>query len=116
MVDKITDIDGYLNLYKKRINLKTRCQYYNYKGIYFLYKDDVVVYVGMSSYSIFNRIWEHQKTKKFDSVYFIETNNVFTKENLFVGEYVYINIFNPKYNKIGKNFDYSDYINDFVNI
>jgi len=109
-------ISDYLELYKKRVNLKSRCKQVNYKGIYFLYKDNVVVYVGMSSYSVFSRILEHRKTKRFDSVYFIEIPNGFVCENLLLGEYVYINIFNPKYNKIDKNYEYSEYLNYFLDV
>ena len=109
-------ISDYLELYKKRVNLKSRCKQVNYKGIYFLYKDNVVVYVGMSSYSVFSRILEHSKTKRFDSVYFIDIPNGFVCENLLLGEYVYINIFNPKYNKIDKNYEYSEYLNYFLDV
>ena len=120
MVECVNNMDSYLKLYKGRLNLANEnksfvycSDYYKKKGIYFLVKNEVVVYVGMSNYSIHHRVDCHQNRKKFDSVFFIDLKN---SDSLRVAEYVYINIFNPKYNKIDKNFEYSDYINDFNNL
>ena len=119
MVNNVTVMEDYLKLYQNRLQLPKQTGleydycYYRKKGIYFLMNNNEVVYVGMSNYSIHNRLNEHIKTKKFDNVFFIDLKN---SNTLDVAEYVYINIFNPKYNKIHKNFEYSDYMNDFINL
>jgi len=120
MVESVNNMDSYLKLYKGRLNLANEnkelvyvSDYYKKKGIYFLMKNEVVVYVGMSNYSIHHRIDSHKRNKEFDNVFFIDLKNC---GSLNVAEYVYINIFNPKYNKMDKNFEYSDYINDFNNL
>ena len=113
---EVTTIEDYLYLYTKATllsDLVINEWFYRKKGIYFLYIKDVVVYVGMSNYSIHSRIWEHKKNKRFESVKFIELNQ---KEDFRVAEYVYINIFNPFYNVIDKNFEYDDVLDARYNL
>tara|TARA_R110000772_G_scaffold187481_1_gene298656 strand:+ start:279 stop:638 length:360 start_codon:yes stop_codon:yes gene_type:complete len=119
MVKSVTKIEGYLDLYKNRLKLPKETgreysyPYYRKKGIYFLMNSNEVVYIGMSNYSIHSRVNKHRQTKKFDNVFFIDLKN---SNYLDICEYVYINIFNPKYNKVHKNFEYSEYLNDFINL
>lgn len=77
--------------YLKRIDISQPCY------VYFLLKDSNVVYVGQTSSAWPLRILQHYKdeTKKFDDVWFIETD----KTSLNWIEQKYINEFKPIYNK-----------------
>ena len=64
-------------------------------GIYFLCKEDSIVYVGQSI-SIYSRVYEHKKSgiKDFDSVFAIPCE----KEKLSKVESAFIYLLKPKYN------------------
>ena len=123
-VKEINTVDNYLKWYHKDAIIITNSEIdksrgiydYKHRGIYFLLHKDIVVYVGLTTYSITSRIIKHKCNKKFDLVKYIPiTERQFFsyndyKEQLKLGEYVFINIFNPLYNKQNKNFEYS---NDF---
>ena len=66
--------------------------------VYFLTKNDEVVYVGQSSNKIGNRILDHarQNKKEFDSAYALRVEN---REQLNIIEGFFINKFSPLYNK-----------------
>ena len=68
---------------------------HNFKGnyIYFLLKDNVVVYVGQTTQGV-QRIFAHCNDKVFDSFNMIECS----KKKLDETEAYYITKFNPKYN------------------
>tara|TARA_R110000803_G_C11733969_1_gene290044 strand:+ start:44 stop:496 length:453 start_codon:yes stop_codon:yes gene_type:complete len=119
-VQEISTVDDYLNWYYKDTIIITDSEIdksygtYNYKqrGIYFLLHKDIVVYVGLTTHSVTGRVHKHQRNKKFDLVKYIPitekqffSDNEY-KEQLMLGEYVFINIFNPFYNKQSKNFEY----------
>lgn len=72
-------------------------EYKDICGIYFLMKDDEIVYVGQSQ-SIYSRLYSHNKdiNKKFDKYYYTEVSN----NELDDKESEYIFKFNPIYNKI----------------
>jgi len=58
-------------------------------GIYFLYQDDVLVYVGKSN-SVISRLCEHEKSKDFNKAYFLpggklKHNEILELENMFIG-------------------------------
>jgi|11_taG_2_1085331.scaffolds.fasta_scaffold01097_16 hypothetical protein len=94
-------IDDYIKLYNN--NAKDISYAYNINaGIYFLIKDNIVVYVGMSRWSVKQRCEQHWD-KQYNRVKYICINR---DDNIELAEYVYINIFNPKYNKIHKNYEY----------
>ena len=115
----VKDIEGYLYLYKNKIKLKyveKHCildgtGYEKKTGVYFLIKNKKVVYVGKSERCIHSRILSHYGKKKFNDVYIIEITPYFA--NIDIAEYVYINIFNPIYNTINKNFEYKSELNKF---
>ena len=99
-------IKDYIELYKTAKEIK--CKHYSNcengkKGVYFLLKKDEVVYVGMSKYSIEQRLYKHNLDKEYDYAKFIEIN---LKDDIDTAEYVFINIFNPIYNKKNKNNEY----------
>lgn len=78
--------------------------YIKKQGVYFLFKDNVIVYVGKSINSIQGRLFKHKysSNKEYDKATYIEVEKedfdlVKTMED------VYINIFNPFYNKQLKN-------------
>jgi len=104
-------IEDYIELYKEALPIKPLKpfgwddDYLKRTGIYFLFKDDVVVYVGKSNYSIQQRLFTHKLNKKFDYAKYIQVNRMVDLNN---AEYVYINLFNPFYNKTLKNNDYFD--------
>ena len=64
--------------------------------IYFLLKDDNLVYVGKSNNNIFARINSHIKDKEFDSAYYTAISS---EELLDEYEKKYIVKYKPKYNK-----------------
>lgn len=63
--------------------------------IYFLLKDNQVVYIGQTN-NIFNRIKGHQKNKEFNNVAYITT----TKDKANYLENYYIIKYEPFYNKL----------------
>ena len=67
------------------------------KGVYFLIKDDEIVYVGQST-NIFARVTSHSRTKEFDSFTY-ELKPKATSFELDQLETKYIGKFTPKYNK-----------------
>ena len=73
-----------------------------------------VIYVGKSQRCINNRVINHKKNKDFDDVYFIHITPY--SANIDIAEYVYINVFNPKYNVIDKKHEYKEYLTDFLKI
>jgi hypothetical protein len=62
-------------------------------GVYFLIKDESVVYVGQSI-NIMNRVAEHNKSKDFDTFTYVQCK----RENLNQIEAMYIQRLKPKYN------------------
>ena len=64
------------------------------RGVYFLFDDDELVYIGQSE-NILSRIASHLNDKRFDSYNFIECQY----GNLDALEAKYILKYNPKYNK-----------------
>ena len=66
--------------------------------IYFLLKNNKVVYVGQTN-NIFNRIKEHKKNKDFDNVAYITT----TKNKVNYLENYYIIKYEPFYNELSTN-------------
>ena len=115
-------IEDYLELYKNKSKLKNipfdnivNDYYYEKQtGVYFLMKNNNVVYVGKSQRCINNRVINHKKNKDFDDVYFISITPCFA--NIDIAEYVYINVFNPKYNVIDKKHEYKEYLTDFLKL
>lgn len=84
------------------------------KGIYFFWLKDAIVYIGMSETSIENRIFsnrghieENVKAFEYYSYY-----NVLNVDNIRELEIFLINIFNPHYNIVSKNFNYEDKLNE----
>ena len=115
-------IGDYLELYKNKSKLKNILfdnvvNDYDYEketGVYFLMKNNNVVYVGKSERCINNRVIKHKKNKDFDDVYFISITPCFA--NIDIAEYVYINVFNPKYNVIDKKYEYKEHLTDFLKL
>jgi hypothetical protein len=120
----IETVDDYLNWYKKdAITIK---DYNNYgyrgdgihqQGIYFLLYKNIVVYVGMTGYNVYSRVSEHTQNKKFDLLKYIPigwqdfATDLNYNEQLRLGEDVFINIFNPFYNKQNKRYEYNTALN-----
>jgi hypothetical protein len=83
------------------------------KGIYFLWLNNAIVYIGMSEKSMTNRIfgnggWDghiQENTKAFNYYSYYNVSNVDDIREL---EIFLINIFNPYYNVVSKNFNYED--------
>lgn len=70
-------------------------------GVYFLLKDNEIVYVGTSDKDCTLRISIHKKDKDFDKYYILECKDKKKREFL---ESEYIFKFSPKYNRsISKN-------------
>ena len=67
------------------------------KGIYFLIKDNEIVYVGKST-NVFSRVTAHTYGKDFDSFNY-ELYPDYSKNELLEIESEYIAKFTPKYNK-----------------
>lgn len=63
-------------------------------GIYFLYKDNIIVYIGQTHKGI-SRVFEHIKEKDFDAYSFLPSN----KDELDILECKYIRNLKPRYNK-----------------
>lgn len=62
-------------------------------AVYFLIRDEKIVYVGQST-NVHARIAEHQKSKQFDRINFIEC----PEDHLYQLEKMYIQRFNPEMN------------------
>lgn len=84
---------------KEGITGRLRCSNFFVRGIYFLYRDDKVVYVGQSKKSVMERITTHQidKTKYFDSFHIEEYKDI-TDKALNMKEKKYIKKYKPEYN------------------
>ena len=118
---EITTVKDYLNWYKKDTIILSDYSYHTLKtglykeGVYFLLYKDVVVYVGMSTYCIEQRIEKHMYNKKFNLVKYIPISRFRPykewKEQIRLAEYVFINIFNPFYNKQSKHNEYHSFLN-----
>lgn len=65
-------------------------------GIYILYNESGIVYVGKSSICIKNRVAAHNHDKKFDKVEIFE---ITSKADMNVAELYLISRYSPKYNK-----------------
>lgn len=114
---KYFNINQYLPYIKKHKNKKHNDEVsviFNIKhinnsllqGIYRLYKDEKIVYIGQSN-DINNRIEEHKRDKIFDSYDYCEINS---KSDRSIYELYYIAKYKPLYNKEGK------YEDDICNI
>ena len=112
-MNEVGKIEDYIELYKKALFIQPlkpfgwQDDYIKETGIYFLFKDDVVVYVGKSNYSVRQRLLTHKLDKKFDYAKYISISRTVDLNN---AEYVYINLLNPFYNKTLKNNDYFDVV------
>ena len=69
-------------------------QYVPPQGVYFLYNNRQLVYVGQTN-DILRRISEHSKSKRFDDWRYVECDNETTREAL---ECLLIYMLKPKYN------------------
>lgn len=76
-------------------------QDYRKPGIYFLYKDDILVYIGVTK-NIYVRILEHSfdVKKDFDSFKTFKDETDFDYTSLEIVEVFLINCLTPKYNKL----------------
>ena len=81
-------------------------------GVYFLIKDERIVYVGKSS-DVYKRIGQHVKTKEFDRITVVECSETDVSRL----EAMYIDKFKPILNIYGKsgNSSYSK-IDDFIEV
>jgi len=68
----------------------------NLKGIYLLYKDTNIVYVGKSNCCMLSRIRSHKQDKEFNTVEFYEIAN---QPDIDVIELYLINLYSPIHNK-----------------
>ena len=68
--------------------------------VYFLLKEEVVVYVGQTTAPWPSRILQHlnEKEKDFDDVWYLEVDNPSMSEI----EKAFIKMFRPKYNRANK--------------
>lgn len=80
------------------------------KGIYFLYIGSVVVYVGKSTSCIEARLYKHKYSKEFNYVRVIELADY--GNAIHSAEMFYINMFNPTYNILDKEYTYDYLLND----
>lgn len=85
-------------------------------GVYFLWLNDVIVYIGMSQSSINDRIFGggwgghiHDKNKMFNYYSYFNLENYFEIRQ---HENFLINLFNPYFNIMEKNFRYEDNLNN----
>ena len=120
----IETVDDYLNWYKKDAiiikdynNTSYRGDGIPQRGIYFLLYKNIVVYIGMTGYNVYSRVSEHIQNKKFDLLKYIPIDwgsfaaDLNYREQLRLGEDVFINIFNPFYNKQNKRYEYNKALN-----
>ena len=89
---------------------------YNITGIYFLIKDNVIVYIG-KAFDISSRIRAHiiEDKKDFDEIRYVEKEI----DDLDLSENYYISLYNPKYNKTHsqKCENYNRYLKgDYLNL
>ncbi len=70
-------------------------------GLYFLYKEDILVYIGVSK-NVYVRILEHsfEGIKSFDSIKVLMSPEVVEHNVTEIMEVFLINKFTPKYNKL----------------
>ena len=101
-MEKIINELDFENIFKevfelKRLTNKNECT--GKSGIYFLFEDDIIVYIGITK-NFHNRIYEgrtsHIESKQFDSYSILPIK----KENYILEklEDILINFFNPEYN------------------
>lgn len=85
-------------------------------GLYYLYKDDVVVYIGVSK-NIYVRVLEHcfEEAKEFDSIKVDTFDGAFNQTLLEVFEVMLISKQKPKYNKLVVN-DLFSYYNSLPSV
>ena len=98
------NINLILNVAKKSIGKSSVYMTYDMQAyVYLLIKNNEIVYIGHSTCS--NRIGVHQKTKDFDSVYFLPFTNKLCHETI---EYILIKHFKTKYNycQVAKKYHY----------
>jgi hypothetical protein len=85
-------------------------------GVYFLWLNDVIVYIGMSNSSIDDRIFGggwgghiHDTNKIFNHYSYFNLENYHEIRSY---ENFLINLFNPYFNIMEKNFGYEDKLNE----
>ena len=71
------------------------------RGVYILYDDKEVVYVGRSS-NIISRVGNHTRNKEYDTVKYIAIDNI---ELIGIVESIYVAMLRPKYNMINADLD-----------
>ena len=72
------------------------------KGIYILYENDTIVYIGKSNHNMLNRIRTHNIDKYFNKC---EMYNIDNEADISILELYMINKHKPIYNKDGKSVD-----------
>lgn len=94
------------HVHNKKIRMTFYVDDYFIKGIYFLYKDKTIVYVGMSETNVFNRICSHylENSKAFDS-FSIRNYEDSSKMELLSIEASLIKKYSPIYNIIHNGID-----------
>ena len=120
----IATIKDYINWFKKDAiiikdynNTGYRGDGIPQRGIYFLLYKNIVVYIGMTGYNVYSRVSEHIQNKKFDLLKYIPIDwgsfaaDLNYREQLKLGEEVFINIFNPFYNIQNKKYEYKNALN-----
>jgi hypothetical protein len=116
MIVELIKTKKYQDLFNHVYNLKKYKKYDNKKienksGIYFLWRGDVITYIGISQ-EIYNRIYDsrtpHIHSKDFDFVSFeeIDMNNRSLEEY----EYTLISLFNPRDNSANRGFTLYEYL------
>lgn len=82
-------------------NKKLLTSQFMFKGLYFLYNDEKIVYVGQSKTNVMQRLCDHFKdnSKIFDSFKIFDNSNL-SDMQLDKKEKYYINKLNPMYNII----------------
>jgi len=101
----INDLD-FENIFNRVFELErfvSECECSNKSGIYFLFKNDIIVYIGISqsiSQRLFTGRTPHKDEKNFNEYAYIEID----KENFFLQklEFILINFFNPEYNSLNR--------------
>ena len=112
-MEKLIEQGKFKELFEFIINLQ-RLTIYDYNicksGIYFLFKDDIITYIGISQ-NINERIFGsrgHYLEKDFDSFSYIEINKC--NRDLEKIEYSLISFFHPKDNCINRGFLFYEYL------
>ena len=102
--------DYVMNLKKFTIKEKENA---NGTGIYFLFKDDVITYIGISQ-NIYNRIFccitPHINEKDFNGFSFVNIDLINDELEFF--EYFLISFFHPCDNKKHRGFFHYDFLNN----